>query len=93
MTKYRKKPIVIEAFQYGIDSKPDWFMDKVLSNDIILRNEKARTIHSWPKLTYCEIKTLEGIMRGNYKDYIIKGIRGEIYPCKADIFEATYEKV
>ncbi|MEK3933670.1 hypothetical protein MKY55_29200, partial [Bacillus sp. FSL R7-0642] len=42
---------------------------------------------------YCEIKTLEGVMIGKGGDYIIKGVNGEIYPCKADIFEKTYEAV
>ena len=42
---------------------------------------------------YCIICTLEGDMRGNRGDYIIKGLRGELYPCKPDIFEKSYEKV
>ena len=88
--KYRKKPMVIEAFRYGIDYIPDWFMDKVTSNDVILRNNPNFMPESE---CYCEIRTLEGVMRGNYGDYIIKGVHGEIYPCKADIFNETYEKV
>jgi len=90
MAQYRKKPVVIEAFKYGIDYRPDWFNDKVTTNEIItfvgynLKN---------PEEYYCEIKTLEGVMRGNCGDYIIKGVKGEIYPCKPDIFEATYEIV
>lgn len=43
--------------------------------------------------TGCDIKTLEGVMHGDIGDYIIQGIKGEIYPCKPDIFEATYEAV
>jgi hypothetical protein len=39
------------------------------------------------------IKTLEGVMRGDMGDWIIKGVKGEFYPCKPDIFEATYESV
>jgi hypothetical protein len=39
------------------------------------------------------IRTLEGVMRANVGDYVIRGIKGEIYPCKPDIFHATYEKV
>ncbi len=90
MAKYRKKPVVIEAFQYGVDNRPDWFSDKVTSNDIItyigtdIRNSEEY---------YCEIKTLEGTMKGSYKDYIIKGVEGEVYACKPDIFEKTYEFV
>ena len=42
---------------------------------------------------YIEIETLEGIMKASFGDYIIKGIKGEFYPCKSDIFQATYEEV
>lgn len=44
-------------------------------------------------LIEADIKTLEGTMHADNGDYIIKGVKGEIYPCKPDIFEATYEKV
>lgn len=79
--QYRKKPIVIEAFRYRIDNIPDWFMDKVSANEIITTE------------TECSIHTLEGWMVGQTGDYIIKGIKGEIYPCKPDIFEASYESI
>jgi hypothetical protein len=86
--EYRKKPVVIEAFKYGIDYRPDWFNDKVTSNEIITYvGTDIRDSSEY----YCEIKTLEGIMRGNCGDYIIKGVQEEIYPCKPDIFEMTYE--
>jgi hypothetical protein len=89
MTKFRKKAIVIEAFKFYVDNIPDWFMDKVSSNDIILRkcDYKRYSIND----AYCEIKTLEGIMICNGGDYVIKGIEGEIYPCKPDIFNKTYD--
>jgi hypothetical protein len=89
--KYRKKPIVVEAFKFYVDNIPDWFMDKVSANEIILRNcdFKRFSIDE----AYCEIKTLEGTMVAKGGDYIIKGVNGEIYPCKADIFEKTYEVV
>lgn len=84
--KYRKKPVVIEAFRMGIDPRPDWFQREVAKDRIIiyLTNDDH-------KKTCCTIKTLEGKMCGDYGDYIIRGVRGEIYPCKPDIFEATYE--
>lgn len=86
--EYRKKPVVIEAFKYGIEPRPDWFNDKVTSNKIITYvGTDIRDSSQY----YCEIKTLEGIMRGNCGDYIIKGVQGEVYPCKPDIFEMTYE--
>jgi len=91
MAKFRKKPIEIEAFRFYIDYIPDWFMDKVSSNDITLINcdYKRYSINE----AYCEIKTLEGVMRGNGGDYIIRGVYGEIYPCKPDIFNKTYDAV
>ena len=77
--KYRKKPVEIEAFRFGYDDEPGWFLNSGMVKDI--QNE------------YCIISTLEGDMRGNRGDYIIKGLRGELYPCKPDIFEKSYEKV
>lgn len=90
MARYRKKPVVIEAFQLGLGPIPDWFMDKVSTNDIILRAE--RLAHSSP-LVGADIKTLEGVMRADAGDFYIKGVAGEIYPCKKEIFAATYEVV
>jgi hypothetical protein len=81
MAKFRKKPVEIEAFIYWNDPRPDWFSDKVTTNEII----------TYP--THCNIHTLEGVMRGEVGDYIIKGVKGEIYPCKPDIFELTYDKI
>ena len=88
--KYKKKPIVIEAFQYGIENRPDWFNDKVTTNEIITHcGTDLRQLEDY----YCEIKTLEGVMRGDCFDFIIQGINGEVYPCKPGIFYKTYEKV
>ena len=91
--KYRKKPIVIDAFQLhdpdsmdGIkahdanDALCDWFA----SFDFTEWESTADGIH---------LPTLEGVMLASPGDYIIRGIQGEFYPCKPDIFEATYEKV
>lgn len=91
MSKYRKKPVEVEAFQFYIDNIPDWFMDKVTTNEITLHycNYRGYPIED----AYCLINTLEGVMRANGGDYIINGINGEIYPCKQDIFEKTYEEV
>lgn len=83
MSKYRKKPIEVEAVRYMIDDiLPDWFMDRVTNNTIITHKDGT-----------CDINTLEGIMKSNTGDYIILGINGEVYPCKPDIFEKTYEEV
>jgi hypothetical protein len=81
MAVYRKKPVEIEAFRYWTDNRPDWFCDKVSTNEIV----------TFP--THCVISTLEGMMRGEVNDYIIRGVNGEIYPCKPDIFAKTYDYV
>ena len=83
--KYRKLPVVVDVFKIGVDYIPNWFRSKVASNEIILHNEHGKI--------YCDIKTLEGIMRGDYGDYIVKGIDGEIYPCKPNIFDKIYERI
>ena len=84
--KYRKKPVVIDAFQlksgilltdiysfFGVFSDDDFKPFDFVDDKII-------------------IKTLEGDMTAIQGDYIIKGIKGEFYPCKPDIFEQTYDK-
>ena len=87
--KYRKKPVEIEAFQLNERGlvEEDWFWDAVTNNEIITHD--FGKYH--PDPAWCEIKTLEGIMVARAGDYIIKGVKGEIYPCKADIFEQTYD--
>lgn len=81
--KYRKKPVVIEACRFMIDSyMPDWFVDNVSSGIIITHADGT-----------CDIETLEGTMKANFGDYIIQGVDGELYPCKPDIFEKTYDRV
>ena len=88
--KYVKKPVTIEAVQlndYDLINE-DWFWDAVSRGDIIAHGLLER-FYCGP--IWCEIKTLEGTMRADLGDYIIKGIKGEIYPCKPDIFEETYE--
>jgi hypothetical protein len=89
MSKWRKKPIVIEAFKWtgGPDQteEPDWIVDALRDNMVIINR---------PPLHFSmSIITLEGIMSADSGDYIIKGVQGELYPCKPDIFKATYEKV
>jgi hypothetical protein len=92
MPKYRKKPVVIEAFQYTgeecfrNEDVPKWIIE---SFDIgILHWNLSPQIFS---ILY--IETLEGKMRVSVGDYIIKGVRGELYACKPDIFIDTYEEV
>lgn len=86
MTKFRKKPVVIEAVQWNnkkiiCPPGPIWFVEAEENGIIKLVG------------TSLFISTLEGEMRADSGDWVIKGINGEIYPCKPDIFEKTYEKV
>jgi hypothetical protein len=83
--KYRKKPVEIVAHRIGDDGWPDEIWDGVNRNEIIL--------HMSDNHPHVEIKTLEGVMRGELGDWIIRGVQGEFYPCKPDIFEATYDPV
>ena len=78
--KYRKKPVVIEAIQWtGMNPEDISYFTKGKVTGVV-----------FSKL---EINTLEGVMTADLEDWIIKGIKGEFYPCKPDIFEQTYEKV
>lgn len=93
MAKYRKKPVVIEAWQFFV-------------SDYQNHLEPANALHpAWLKQAfedgvawyqgggdpYITIRTLEGDYRANPGDWIIRGIKGELYPCKPDIFAATYD--
>ena len=91
MSTYRKKPVTIEAFKLGVDYIPDWFMDSVTANEVILHGSSSGFNHIAD--TNADIHTLEGWHHANYGDYIIRGVKGELYPCKPDIFEMTYEMV
>ena len=86
--KYRKKPVVIEAFQWTggpeQEDDPEWIIEAVRNGSAWFENEGT------PEVKFM-IRTLEGVHEANIGDYIIRGIAGEIYPCKPDIFLATYE--
>lgn len=81
MKRYRKKPVVIEAMQ--------WTGDNFVEIDNFITVEHR----TYPKAGLVEIPTLEGVMEAEVGDFIIKGIKGEFYPCKPDIFEETYDLV
>ena len=86
--EYRKKPVVIEAWEFTMDSLKDVYSGvRRYQNDIKLVSQYGGEV------LYLEIKTLEGTMRAELGDYIIKDIQGELYPCKHDIFEATYSLI
>jgi hypothetical protein len=99
MPKFRKKPVVIEAFQMTPEHRasnlhwPHWM------------HEAWNTPHDQPGALLCRdypnsdgtdplrIFTLEGVHNVDWGDWIIRGVKGELYPCKPDIFDATYEPV
>lgn len=86
--KYRKKPVVIEAVQIAQRfGWPDWFHQAVNENQVITYG--MGKFGEGP--VYCQINTLEGVMRADEGDWVIRGVKGELYPCKPDIFAATYE--
>ena len=81
--KYRTKPCEIEAIQWTGEN-----LDNVMSyvGDNLI-------IEMYGKYINLYIHTLEGIMKADINDYIIKGLRGEFYPCKPDVFEKKYEEM
>ncbi len=87
--KYQKKPIVIEAFKFGADPMPDWFAAAIEDGKAVLHIVSSGSMYDGSVV----IETLEGWMCAEYGDYIILGVEGEIYPCKPDVFRATYEPV
>ena len=86
--KFRKKPVIVEAVQCDDailgaqrdwESLPDWLVAAYDEGKIVIGRNQIY------------ISTLEGQMTANRKDWIIQGVAGELYPCKPDIFNATYE--
>lgn len=85
--KFRKKPVVIEAWRFarvgsGFVGQPGWLRNAIQEGAIYYQGGDA---------PFYTIETLEGSMCANFGDWIIRDVKGELYPCKHDIFEATYE--
>jgi len=96
MARYRKKPVVIEAFQYDgdlINSNGDFYIPEWAQNAYKKGIMYFDSLDSESAPTELFIKTLEGIHHARVGDFIIKGVHGELYPCKPDIFKKTYERV
>lgn len=93
--KYIKKPVQIEAIQLKEDNIIEVF--DFLDGANYKETKSAEELQYFSKAMleqgYIEIETLEGMMKASFGDYIIKGIKGEFYPCKPDIFIAIYEEV
>jgi hypothetical protein len=96
MAKYRKKPVVIDAFKWTGDNNqeddPEWLIEALTKGHFSLKEGAARIVKSGQDVVMI-ICTLEGNHTAQLGDYIIRGVKGELYPCKPDIFEMTYEKV
>ena len=83
MPRFRKKPVIVDAAQFNGDiHEVELFA---------LINSQSRPV--FDEGHYLLIDTLEGTHRANIGDWIIKGVKGELYPCKPDIFKETYEEV
>jgi len=86
MSKFRKKPVEIEACQMGTElseysAAPRWVHAAIVSGEVKLTPNGF------------EVKTDEGTMTGVGGDYLIRGVEGELYPCRLSVFAATYEPV
>jgi len=88
--QYRKKPVVVEAWQFNPNAAPttlpDWLWASMLKGEAKLGHDRggAATL---------SITTREGVMRADQNDWIIRGVDGELYPCKPEIFAKTYDAV
>lgn len=82
METYRKKPVAVEAVQWN---------GTAASQSAIVNWSGGQVLGMFDHAYYLEIRTLEGVMRADPMDWIIKGVHGEFYPCKPDIFAATYD--
>lgn len=95
MAQFRKKPVVIEAFQLTAETRsdnrdwPEWMNRawNLNANDVGALSPVEVGTSNGP----LQIVTLEGTHRCDFGDWIIKGVKGELYPCKPDIFEMTYD--
>lgn len=94
--KYRKKPVVIDAIQWNGKNHREMFdflTNYELTNEFMSTSGKNFYIDHDKIKGGLIIKTLEGEHLASIGDYIIKGVKGEFYPCKPDIFEQTYEEL
>lgn len=93
--KYIKKPVEVKAIQLKEDNIIEVFdfLDEANYKETKSVEELEDFSKAMLEQGYIEIETFEGMMKASFGDYIIKGIKGEFYACKSDIFQATYEEV
>ncbi|MCP5006533.1 MAG: hypothetical protein GY941_21725 [Planctomycetes bacterium] len=102
MAKYRKKPVVIDAFQMTIDRRwdnsewPEW-LNRAWNTEpgegSVWIDSSFPNAEGHESAAELVCGTLEGVHKISWNDWIIKGVNGELYPCKPDIFDLTYELV
>lgn len=96
---FRKKPVEIQAMQWdGTAEGAIPIIDWILTGELSARYHESETRRPYggPEehtSAYIAIDTLEGIMSARAGDWVIRGVKGEFYPCKPDIFDATYERM
>jgi len=102
MAKFRKKPVIIEAFQMTLERRwdnsdwPQWLhkaWQREPSEGALWIDPDGNTAEGRDSPDELVCGTLEGVHKITFGDWIIQGVHGEIYPCKPDIFAATYEAV
>ena len=86
--EFRRKVVDLEAFRLGYDEMPRWFQKHIRENNVSNIDAFLENVNETIK-----IKTLEGVMTAVQGDFIIKGVKGEIYPCKPQIFRETYDPI
>ncbi len=89
-SKYRKKPVVIEAMRFATEFEGESVIDWIAANGGEVVSSRG---HVDGRRSEFGIKTMEGTMLARPGDWVIRGVQGEFYPCNPDIFEATYEAV
>lgn len=90
MAKFRKKPVVIEAIQWDGTAHSTLMIQNFMGQDLELKPNQQGTVTD---RYFLMIPTLESPHEASAGDWIIKGVNGEFYPCKPDVFEKTYEPV
>jgi hypothetical protein len=94
VSRWRKKPVVIDAWQFlpagQCDELPAWIDPRWFCKDTDGGSDRTGRNRGAPLML---IPTPEGTLRAQITDWIIRGVNGEVYPCKADVFAATYEPV
>ena len=84
MTKFRKKPVIIDAVQWTGNNYSE--ISKLGETSAVCRHLSVLE-------NRLMVDTMEGVMAASINDWIIRGVKGELYPCKPDIFEMTYERI